>query len=67
MYRLSPRPIDKCVNKTSTEKEEQKDPAGPCNPHECGKKTAWRILMAPAQVTPHSLSIYEPSCKLEAS
>src|SRR6266581_1116842 len=55
MYRLSPRPINECVDKTSAEKEEQKDPAGPCNSHECGKKTAWRILMAPAQVTPHSL------------
>ena len=66
MYRLSPRPINECVDKTSAEKEEQKDPAGPRNPHECGKKTAWRILMAPAQVTPHGLCIYESTCKIGA-
>jgi hypothetical protein len=57
MYRLGPRSIDERVDKTSTEQEEQEDPAGPRNPHECRKETAWRKMMAPAQVTPHRLYI----------
>ena len=46
------------MSESDAEQCKQKDPADPRDRHEGREETAWRILMAPAQVTPKSLCTF---------
>lgn len=46
------------MRESNSEQCEQNDPADPRDRHEGREETTWRILMAPAQVTPKSLRAF---------
>ena len=55
---VRPCSIDERMSESNAEQCEQRDPTNPRERHEGREETTWRILMAPAQVTPKSLRAF---------